>query len=86
MQNKFYEFKEPYYALIAAQSPESALEIYVEDICETCTEENAPVEITEEAARAAWDARGNKDECPEGFDVWLSEENECAILIDSCLY
>lgn len=84
--NKFFEFKEPHYAMIAAPTAERATEIYHEDICEACAEEAAPVEITEEAARAAWDARGNKDEDPDDdFDGYLHIENGCAMLVDGNL-
>jgi len=88
--NKFYEFKEPYYAMIAAPTKERAVELYHEDICdhpEEGEEESAPVEITEEAARTAWEARGNKDEDPEDdFDGYLTVENGCSMLIDGSLY
>ena len=88
--NKFFEFKKPYFAMIAAPTAERSVEIYHEDICdppESWEEESAPVEITEEAARAAWDSRGNKDEDPEDdFDGYLTVENGCSMLIDGDLY
>jgi hypothetical protein len=84
--NKFYEINEPYYAMIAAPDADRAAEIYHEDICEPCAEETAPVEITEEAARAAWDARGNKDEDPDDdFDGYLTVEGGCSMLVDGNL-
>ena len=84
--NNFYEFKDPYYAMIAAPDAERATEIYHEYICDPCEDDQYPREITEVEARAAWDKRGNKDEDPEDdFDGYMLVENGCAMLIDGSL-
>lgn len=83
--NKFYQFKEPYYALIAAPTAERAIEIYHDEICEACEEETAPKEITLEDARAQWNSRENKQDDPEEVESYLEIENGCAMLVDGYL-
>lgn len=83
--NKFYEFTKPYAAIVAAPDVETATGIYHDEVCEPCPDELPPKELTKKEARAAWDARGNPDESPEDFEVYMKEDNVCAMLIDGNL-
>ena len=83
--NKFYEFLKPYSAVVAAPDKETAVFIYHDEVCDPSREEVEPKELTEEEARAAWDARGNKEEAPESFEVYLPEDMACAMLVDGNL-
>ncbi len=83
--NKFYEFTTPYAAIVAAPDEETAIQIYHDEVCEPFPDEAPPKELTEEQARLEWDARGNPEESPEAFEVYMKEDNACAMLIDTSL-
>ncbi|MFT8557739.1 MULTISPECIES: hypothetical protein [Liquorilactobacillus] len=92
---KFYEFEEPYYALIKASNEKEAIKKYLKEVCEDDEDEREFHEITfEQAIEKAESAI--VEEPQDFFENWdsmitdkavklLKENNLSTILIDSSL-
>lgn len=86
MKMKYFEIKEPYYALIKAESEELAIQVYVENVADD--EDNTLQEEIIELGRDA--ALGKYVKCLNG-DMLLSvvlkefDEAEDLLLIDGSL-
>lgn len=90
---EYFEFKEPYYALVKTKNRETAINLYLEEVCEVDLEQmeecvNSIKEITEESA---WNKfKGGKSE--GGEKIPLEElaqafysEYEQSLLIDGSI-
>ncbi|MFT8392782.1 MAG: hypothetical protein ABF624_02070 [Liquorilactobacillus ghanensis] len=92
---KFYEFEEPYYALIKASNEKEAIKNYLKEVCEDDEDERKFHEIT--FKQAIEEVKSAIAEEPQDFfENWdsmvtdkavefLKENNLSAALIDSSL-
>jgi len=86
---KFFEFDDPYYALIAAENIEDAINCYKSDVCELEGDESLPDEITaEEALKSIQNSAGPDDEkhsVQQDLDCLVKYGGTKALLIDGLL-
>jgi hypothetical protein len=85
---KYFEIQQPYYALIAAENEEKALEIYVEKVCDIENDEkfyDDLKEIETEAAKQLFlNAKDEDDDFPTEED-FKNIKNDL-LLLDSSLF
>lgn len=84
---RFFEFTDPYYALIAAKDEEEAIKTYDENVADYEDEYYAPVEITEEEMWKKYEAVNVRDELfsMEDVEQMIREGTPQVILIDGSL-